>query len=74
MITFMKTLRGFERGEFVDRYGVKCSIQKSSLATGDCIWLGTDFKRMHLTRDQVKELLSVLQCFVETGNLPDDET
>jgi len=34
--------RGFELGEFVDEYGIKCSIQKSSLATDDCIWLGVD--------------------------------
>lgn len=26
--------------EFEDRYGHKCSIQKSSLAEEDCIWLG----------------------------------
>lgn len=37
-----KTNRGFALGEFVDRYGAKCSIQKSSLATEDCIWLGVD--------------------------------
>lgn len=35
-----KTERGFGRGEFEDRNGEKCSIQKSSIATEDCIWLG----------------------------------
>lgn len=35
-----KTERGFSRLDFTDRYGVKCSLQKSSLATEDCIWLG----------------------------------
>lgn len=34
------TQRGFARGEFKDRNGEKCSIQKSSIATEDCIWLG----------------------------------
>ena len=34
--------RGFAYIEFIDRYGVKCSIQKSSLATDDAIWLGVD--------------------------------
>ena len=34
--------RGFLRGEFKDQYGYKCSIQKSSLATSDCIWLGVN--------------------------------
>ena len=37
-----KTERGFGIGEFVDRYGAKCSIQKSSLATQDAIWFGVD--------------------------------
>ena len=37
-----KTERGFSVENFKDRYGVKCSIQKSSLATEDCIWLGVD--------------------------------
>lgn len=40
MITMDKTFRGFAIGEFEDRYGVKCSIQDSSIATEDCIWLG----------------------------------
>jgi len=90
-----KTERGFERGEFTDLYGEKCSIQKSSLATDDAIWFGinapklTVFEdekmgkyinttvpktwmvssRMHLNRDQVAELLPILQKFVETGEL-----
>jgi hypothetical protein len=33
-------VRGFKRLEFIDRYGVDCSIQRSSLATEDAIWLG----------------------------------
>ncbi len=37
-----KTQRGFDFIEFVDRYGEKCSIQKSSLATEDAIWFGID--------------------------------
>lgn len=32
--------RGFLIGEFKDQYGLKCTLQKSSLATADCIWLG----------------------------------
>jgi hypothetical protein len=34
------TLRGFDYGEFTDKYGDKCSIQKSSSATEDAIWFG----------------------------------
>lgn len=37
-----KTSRGFARMEFIDRNGVACSLQKSSLAFEDCIWLGAD--------------------------------
>lgn len=35
-----KTGRGFKLIEFSDRYDIKCSLQKSSLATEDAIWLG----------------------------------
>jgi hypothetical protein len=71
------TPRGFSISEFTDRYGCKCSIQKSSLATEDCIWLGVDvnikgkevYTRMHLTQKMVADLLPILQKFVETGDL-----
>jgi hypothetical protein len=36
------TQRGFRIHEFTDRYGEECSLQKSSIATEDCIWLGQD--------------------------------
>ena len=99
-----KTNRGFAFTGFKDFYGEDCSIQKSSLATEDCIWLGIqDAKpqvmaskapmlgvktkettgwvtypipddvslntRMHLSRDQVAELLPYLKRFVETGEI-----
>jgi len=41
-IKFNKTQRGFRKGVFTDRYGEQCSIQQSSLATEDAIWLGID--------------------------------
>ncbi len=73
------TQRGFVRGDFTDRYGQKCSIQKSSLAFSDeCIWLGVDLDmngvkttRMHLTQEMVADLIPLLQTFVETGDLPE---
>lgn len=37
---FSTTERGFAIARFFDRYGEACSLQKSSLATEDCIWLG----------------------------------
>lgn len=79
-----KTIRGFARAEFVDRYGNRCSLQKSSIATEDCVWLGVDipfdcFKegrdppkevtRMHLTRKGAKEIMRHLVRFIETGEL-----
>lgn len=36
------THHGFRFYEFKDRNGYKCSLQKSSIATEDCIWLGLD--------------------------------
>lgn len=59
-----KTERGFSIIEFIDRYNTKCSLQKSSLATEDCIWLGCDDPKpevMATSRDRVvrehKEML-----------------
>ena len=37
-----RTLRGFVNADFTDLYGSECSIQDSSLATDDAIWLGVD--------------------------------
>ncbi|MHA6481081.1 hypothetical protein ACX1C1_04055 [Paenibacillus sp. strain BS8-2] len=37
-----RTNRGFSLIEFNDMYGVGCSIQKSSLATEDAIWIGVN--------------------------------
>ncbi len=34
------TLRGFRLSEFTDRNGVRCSLQKSSSAMEECVWLG----------------------------------
>ena len=37
-----KTCRGFSIITFKDLYGSKCSIQESSLATEDAIWIGVN--------------------------------
>lgn len=78
---FKPTPRGFSRADFKDLYGAPCSIQASSLATDDAIWLGCDelgiepvskepfAQRMHLNREQVASLLPILERFVETGEL-----
>lgn len=36
------TQRGFEVINFSDYYKQKCSLQKSSIAEPECIWLGVD--------------------------------
>jgi hypothetical protein len=98
------TARGFPVVEFLDSNGKSCTLQKSSLATDDAIWLGIEdaepkilasraaahgvntnettgwvpfpvpdevslTTRMHLTREQVREILPYLLKFLETGNI-----
>jgi hypothetical protein len=93
-----KTKRGFATAEFLDKNGNGCSLQQSSSAVEDAIWLGIDnanpqilaskvmdggtgwvkyplsedillTTRMHLNIAQVKELLPLLQKFVDTGEI-----
>lgn len=66
---FRTTERGFDIHDFMDHYGEPCSLQKSSLATEDCIWFGTNKNRMHLTQEHVRALLPALQKFADTGEL-----
>ena len=42
-----KTERGFDLESFTDRNGEKCSLQKSSIATEDAIWLGVNEPVVH---------------------------
>jgi len=80
MIALEPTQRGFARGEFVDRYGEKCSIQESSIGGEFCIWLGCEHEtkdkngepvgaRMHLTQALAADLIPLLQRFADTGEL-----
>lgn len=76
------TSRGFARVDFDDLYGARCSLQKSSAAEFDAIWLGANEAakhpttgepmgcRMHLTRMDVLWLLPILEHFAKTGELP----
>jgi hypothetical protein len=41
-LAYEPTARGFRCWGFTDRYGNRCSLQKSSLATDSAIWLGCD--------------------------------
>jgi len=51
-----KTARGFSISQFTDRYGVKCSLQKSSLATEDAIWFGVDDANPKIMASDAKKL------------------
>ena len=75
-----KTERGFSFVEFDDIYGQICSIQESSLATRDAIWIGVDNTgpsmgnkdvngRMHVDKKLAKKLITRLQRFVNTGRV-----
>lgn len=69
--------RGFSRIDFVDIYGQKCSLQKSSSAMHDNIWLGVDYGiegekingRMHLNQALAAQLIPLLEHFVKTGEV-----
>lgn len=68
-----RTQRGFEIVEFEDMYNQRCSLQQSSIALYDqpgsgAIWLGRDGERMHLKDTQVKELVEMLQRWLDTGS------
>lgn len=92
-----KTIRGFDIINFIDSKGVECSIQKSSQADDDYIWLGANKiglkrfiagrgwedieltqnsyenyianNRIHINREQAREIVEALQVFIETGDL-----
>lgn len=63
------TTRGFIVKEFRDTYGKACSLQESSCATAKRIWLGVNSDRMHLSPEQVKELLPALINFANGKDL-----
>lgn len=78
----MKYDNKLKRYVFKDRYDLSCSLQDSSLANEDAIWLGIDriepqpgglpaLGRMHLTKADVQALLPLLQYFAAHGRLPE---
>ena len=72
-----KTTCGFQRLEFKDHNGEPCSLQQSSAVGGyknaiDCpgssyVWLGTEPNRMHLNREQVKDIMKLLTNWLKRG-------
>jgi len=67
------TERGFALVRFHGANDQECSLQESSSADVPRVWLGLGNDRMHLTQEQVGELLPLLQHFVEHGELPTEE-
>ena len=63
-----RTERGFEIITFHDRYNQACSLQQSSLAFEDAIWLGIAGNRMHLTESQVMNLVERLNVWLLSGD------
>lgn len=55
---------------FWDTYGTRCSIEKGASAFSDRLWLGAHENRMHLTKEQVRDLIPLLKEFVESGTIP----
>lgn len=47
-----KNERGFAFSKFKDRSGYNCLIEKSSLATEECIWLGVDDSKLTIFDDE----------------------
>ena len=77
---FTHTPRGALISCFDDLNSQGCSLQQSSLATEEAIWLGCDtgthvgddcYARMHLSREQAGELATILARFAETGKVLD---
>lgn len=64
-----KTARGFPIAKAADIYGDEWSVQDSSLADAEAVWLGGLVGRAHLTREAVAGLIPVLQRFVDTGSI-----
>jgi hypothetical protein len=54
------TQRGFKILKFLDLRGTECSIQESSSAEIDALWIGADCNRMLIDR---KSLFSILREF-----------
>lgn len=64
-----ETQRGFTYFEMTDSYGKEFTIQKSSSAEEEKIWMGVDDDRAHLTRDMVRRIIPILQQFADTGEV-----
>ena len=83
MMKRTKTKRGFRLYTFQDTYKCRCSLQMSSIAHHEAVFLGSDedqerhdvtgellTTRMHINRKTAREIGLKLIAFAETGELP----
>ncbi len=54
-IDIEKTERGFALARFIDIYGSRCSVQKSSLADRDAVWVGVDEANPQILASKISE-------------------
>lgn len=66
------TQRRFRYAMFTDLYGKECSIQESSLAEVQALWLGSEKGRAHIDQEMAMALIPLLQHFVKHGELPEE--
>lgn len=77
--SYEKTDRGWVIfGEITDRYGSTIRVQESSIAFEPAVWIFAEnptFKdsepHPHLTPDNAKELIAILQKFIDASELED---
>ena len=68
----MKNLRGFEVKHFNDMYDEDCSIQESSLATDDCIWLGIHTPKIRVMCKDMPAFIEKMDSLRQTWkDIPD---
>lgn len=66
-LEFRHSKNGFGYFEFTDSYGQTFTIQQSSSAEQDKVWIGAGKEWGHLTRDMVRQIIPILQQFADTG-------
>lgn len=62
-------VRGFKGYEWKDSYDHPYTIQESS-SIEPHLWLGAEPHRMHLNRKDVQKVISTMEQWINTRNLP----
>lgn len=65
---FARTPRGFAIwADFTDLYGQTFSVQQSSLADQDAVWIGVGETRGHLSVEMAEHVRDALNAFIEAS-------